>query len=137
MNLTIDLLTRTVLSVVTSRGYNDDPAVYESADRNAHRIVFVRVDCRHADAEIHYTDVVRRSIRHQPVKGAEDVRHGAGAVGLQNAQVENLGPRSDADVFGFRNDAVAGGCGCYVSSVTVWIVGSAFTGEILVNNDSG
>ena len=137
MNLAIHLLTSTVFSVVTGRGYNNDSAVHESTDRNAHRIVLVRVDRRHADAEIYYADVVRRSIGHQPVKSAEDVRNRAGAVGVQNAQVENFGSRSDADVFAFRDDAVAGGCGCYVSSVTVWIVGSAFTGEILVNNNSG
>src|SRR6185369_1974724 len=137
MNLTINLLAGTVLSVVAGRGYNDDSLVHESADSNAHRIVFVRVNCRHADAEIYYADVVRRSIRHQPVERGENVRHRAGALGVQDAEVDDLCARSDADVFAFRNDSVTGGCGCDVSSVTVGIVGSAFAREILVNNNSG
>jgi hypothetical protein len=55
---------------------------------------------------------------------------------FKNSQVEYFGSRSNADVFTFGNDSVAGGCCCYVSSVTVRIIRAAFASEIEINNDS-
>ncbi len=58
MNVTVKLLAFTILSIVTSSRYDHDATIDESTYSQAERIKLVRINSRHAEAEIHYADVV-------------------------------------------------------------------------------
>ena len=137
MHLAIDFLTCTVFSIVTSRGYDDDATVHESAYGNAQRIKLVRVNCRHADAEIHYATLYVAALVINQLKAARTFDTVPVPLEFKTRRLRILARGAMPMYSPRRNDTVAGGCGSYVSSVTVWIVGSAFTSEILIDNDSG
>jgi hypothetical protein len=47
-----------VFSVVTSGSNDNDAAIDEHASGNAKRVVFRRIDCRHAETQIYNANVV-------------------------------------------------------------------------------
>ncbi len=72
MNLTVHLLTRAVLTVVAGRGDDDHSLIDELANRDAERIICVRVDGRHTETEVRDANVVVCAISQQPIEGREN-----------------------------------------------------------------
>src|ERR1043165_3143447 len=62
MNLSVNLLARAVLAVVTGGSDDEDATIDELGCGDAKRIELVRVDRRHAEAQVPHANVVGRSV---------------------------------------------------------------------------
>src|ERR1700687_1830690 len=130
MNLSVEFRAGAILTIVTGRSHDRNAGIDQSPHRPAYRIVSVRLDSRHTQAHANHADVVSRAIRHYPVKSGQDPRCRARANGIQNAKVDDLGARSDADEPAVCDRMVDGSHRSHVRAVTVRVIFSILAGEV-------
>ena len=67
VDVTVNLVAVAVFAIVARRREHDHARVDESAHGATNRIVEIRINCRHAETQVDDANVVRRSIRRDPV----------------------------------------------------------------------
>src|SRR5256885_10850000 len=103
MNLSIDLLSLSVLAIVSGRSHHDYSRINQTANRSANRVVLVRINCRRAQAHVDYANVVLVMVDHYPIQSREYSRDAARTGRIKHAKIYDVGIWRHSEVSTFGN----------------------------------
>src|ERR1051325_1950125 len=138
MNVSVDLRSRLIFSVVTgSRNYHDS-RIDQFGHSLAELVVPVRSQRGSSQTHVHYFDVVGGviAISINPVERGQHVGNLARSGRIKNSEINNFGIWGDACVFAAPGVAIAGGGSSYEGAVTINVVNAFFSGEVLTINNT-
>src|SRR5437763_17176202 len=136
MNLSVDLLSLTVLAIVTGGSHDDYARINQTANGSANRVVLVRIDCRRAQAHVNYANVVLVVVKHYPIQRREYSGDTAGTGRIKHAQIYDVGIWRHSEVSTFGNATVSGCDGSDVGAMTIRIIDAVLACKVAAENDA-